>query len=271
MVRLYCLSWLLAIVLAFFGEFACAATDIAIKEYPAKRNELTGEVELWGQKIVHPGFDVQLEEVIMKVPIMSIQYEGLHHVRGKGMGLVEARAKCIAERLTIAWQLLDKEGKLQIRGDDWNDWRVRPKNIPPKYPAIYVISPVLDEKPLRIMTVYPEDARAFPGVNENSRELAKYIVALIEAHYLLFQRKSSDLADYEDLQLDRTREGKILKEIFIRAQEVMELKNLEQLNSDILKDALARIAMPQRDRLVRLAFKAPPDWIELQKQQLIGR
>ncbi len=267
MVRLCCFSWFLTIVLAFFGEFACAATDVVIREYPARRNELTGKVELWGHKIVHSDFDVQLEEVIMKVPIMSIQYEGLHHVRGEGVSIVEARAKCIAERLTVAWQLLDKGGRLRIRNDDWNDWRVKSKNKPPKYPAIYVVSSVLDEKPLRIMTVYPEDARAFPGVSESPRELAKYIVALIEAHYLLFQRKSSNLADYEGLQLDKTREGKIFKEIFIRAQEVMELKNLEQLDADILKDALARIAMPQRDRLVRLTFKAPPDWIELQKQQ----
>ncbi len=242
--------------------------DIAIQEYPARQKLIAGEVEVWGHKIVHRNFDVQLEDVIMKVPILSIQYEGLHHVRGTGRNLVEARAKCIAERLAVAWQLLDQGAGLKVLSDEWNDWRLNRKSEPPVYPAICVASPVLGTNPLRIMTVYPEDARTFPGVSENTSELADYIVALIEAHYMLFSKKSSNLADYENLKLDKTREGKIFKEIFIRAQEVMALReqaDQNQLDGEVLKDALARIAMPQRDRLVRLAFVAPPDWIESRK------
>jgi len=265
MVRSFCMVMLLSVV---FAGTCLAVPNVVIEPYPARKDLMTGEVQVWGHKIVHHDYDVQLQDVIMKVPILSIQYEGLHHVRGQEKKLVEARAKCIAERLAIAWQLLDAGATLQVRDDDWNTWRIHHGSQPPGYPAIYVVSSALGPNRLRIMTVYPQDAVAFPGANNDTGELANYIVALIEAHYMLFARKSARLADYENLKLDQTREGKIFKEIFIRAQEVLALREQqeqENLNEDVLKDALARVAMPQRERLVRLAFKAPPDWLDVQK------
>ena len=114
------------------------------------------------------------------------------------------------------------------------------------------------------MTVYPQDAIyfGFPVDPRDSRlanfdifELAEYLVALIEAHHLLFA-KMSPPAEYDKLEICRTREGKIFKEIALRAYEVTNGGG----DRAALKDALARIADSQRDRLRSLAYLAPVDW-----------
>lgn len=109
------------------------------------------------------------------------------------------------------------------------------------------------------MTIYPEDYEAVPRTN-SEMELAEYIIANLEAHYNLFGAKGMAIAKYESLRMDRTREGKIYKEIFLRALDVATLKNLNTLTVELLRDALARIALPQRRRLARMAYVAPVDW-----------
>jgi hypothetical protein len=249
------------ISLAFFPQIILAQPHIAIHPYGADFDELTGQVKVYGQMIVQQAFDVQLQDMIKHVPIFSIQYAGLHHVAKSkdSEDHVEARAKCVGERLAAAWALLDQGGQLEVLVDDWNVSRLNGRDYPPKYPAIYVRSSSTDRAPLRIMTIYPEDVAAYPFVS-GERKLAEYIVGLIQAHYSLFWKKESDISKYEALAIDRTREGKILKEVAVRAIEMARLKGLKKFNDEILKDALARIALQQRERLYRMALTAPIDW-----------
>jgi len=256
---------MLMVILTLPGELYSQVPAIAIEPYKAKVDRVSGEVLSWGQKIILRDFDVELPDRIQQVPIFCIQYEGLHHAKAKGMGQVEARAKCIAERLAVAFDLLGYGGKLVVGPDDGTKWRLSGLTAPAYgpagelYPAIYIEHSNLADNPLRIVTIFPEDVAGFPRM-ENEQKLATYIRALVYAHYELFFKRSSHIRDYEGLRIDQTREGKIFKEIFIRAQEAAELKNLNVIDDPVLKDALARIAMPQGQRLVNMAFKAPRDW-----------
>ena len=257
----YRMLWGLVASLLFFAQLALAEPHIAIQPYGAVFDDVTGEIKVYGQLIVERHFDVQLRDVIKHVPIFSIQYPGLHHREEQQdqPNHVESRAKCIAERLRAAWALLDQGGQLAIMPDDWNLWRLEGQNYPRRYPAIYIQSSLIGEPPLRIMTIYPEDEDAYPWVS-TEMELAEYIVSLIRAHYLLFWKKGSDMHAYEQLKIDNTREGKIFKEVAIRALEMTKLKGMENFDDVILRDALARIALPQRERLYRMATAAPIDW-----------
>jgi len=263
----YCVLWAVSLLLALPESSILAKPHIAIQPYEAEIDNVTGETKVYGQLIVHRAFDVQLTDVIKQVPIFSIQYPGLHHraVEENRPNHVEARAKCIAERLAAAWSLLEQGGHLEILTDDWTEWHLEgqtaPKyrSAPQVYPAIYMRNDNALREPLRIMTIYPEDEESYPWVSSTD-ELAKYIVSLIKAHYLLFWRLEPDIKQYEQLEIDRTREGKIFKEVAIRSLEMAELLDLEQFNKEILKDALARIALPQRQRLYRMATIAPIDW-----------
>lgn len=272
-------------------DLVIAQTEIAIQSYvvsqievPEKGEEASG----WGQMIVHRAFDAQLPEIIQHVPIFTIKYEGKHHAVGiNRRNRVEARAKCIAERLSIAWDFMDRGGYLfvapseWIQDDDWELWRLqdtyRPdyeemnEAAPEIYPAIYVSDSKLGTNQLRIMTIYPEDAKYFQSdkaivdrrgrpttipARFNERELAEYLVALLKAHHLLFCKMSTKVEEYDKLEISKTREGRIFKEIAIRLADVAPAGS----DRDSLKDALARIAMSQRDRLVGLAKQAPRDW-----------
>jgi hypothetical protein len=238
-----------------------AKSYLAISPYEAQRDEPAGEVTVYGEMIVQRVYDVQLGDIVRPVPILSLQYAGLNH-REKPKnepGHVEARAKCIAERLTEAWALLDQGGQLEIGVDSWDVWRLNEQDQPPEHPAIYVRRSPNDENPLRIMTIYPEDKVAYPWVRDQA-DLAGYILSLIRAHYLLFWKNEADIRNYESLSIDRTREGKIFKEIAIRALEAARIHDSDRFNEDHLRDALARVALPQRERLYRLSLAPPLDW-----------
>jgi len=151
-----------------------------------------------------------------------------------------------------------------VKGQDqWGDWRNTGANAPiydpaPKtYPAIYLEHANLEQR-LRIMTVYKEDADRFPRISAPDA-LADYLIAMIQAHHLLVHQKSGYIAEYDALAIDKTREGKIFKEVFIRAEEVKSLRGEQQITDGILQDALARISIPQRIRLFNLAVRAPVD------------
>jgi hypothetical protein len=243
---------------------AQVASEIAIQPYNAYGDDLEGSAKFeFGQLLVHRFFDVETQEMVQQVPLFSLQYEGLHHIRKEGKGTFEPRAKCVAERLELAWYLLDKGGKLVRDLDQWEDWRIHTENrpdydpAPEAYPAIYLVHETLVPR-LRIMTVYDKDVEGYPRIS-SEEQLADYLIALIQAHHLLFSQKSSDIQEYETLRVDRTREGRIFKEVFIRAEEVKSLKGSLEIDSQILRDALARISMPQRERLWNLAVRAPRD------------
>lgn len=239
-------------------------SQIVVEPYTADIDIMEGlGRNVWGQLLVHRIFDIETDKKIRHIPLFSIQFEGLHHQRLDGRQAFEPRAKCIAERLELAWYLLDKGGRLVKGKDQWVDWRNTGENAPfydpaPKaYPAIYLEHDDFEPR-LRIMTVYQEDANRFPRIN-NPDVLADYLIGMIKAHHLLVSQKSGDIAKYEALLMDKTREGKIFKEVFIRAEEVKSLRGAQQIVNETLQDALARISIPQRIRLFNLAVRAPVD------------
>lgn len=254
-------------------KLVIAQTKIAIQSFPIDRG-LGGEVTSRGQLIVHRLFDVELKNTIQHIPIFAIANRGSRH------STVEARAQSIAENLLMAWGLLAEGGYLETAADAWvmpddeAKWQLRGPfapayNVfPESYPAIYVRHNRFGNTPLRIMTVYPEDA-AFIGQPVDERgtpalftqeELAEYLVSLFQAHYTMLGKRSGQLEDFENLEICKTREGKIFKEICIRALE--EARNEDTGTTSVvdLKSALARVAVSQRYRLLNLAFNAPKDW-----------
>jgi hypothetical protein len=254
-------------------ELVIAQTKIAIQSFPIDRG-IGGEVTSRGQLIVHRLFDVELMNSIQNIPIFAIANRGSRHTT------VEARAQSIAENLLMAWGLLAEGGYLEAAPDTWvmtddeAKWQLRGpfapaySAFPESYPAIYVRHDKLGSTPLRIMTVYPEDA-AFMGqpVDETGRptlftqqELAEYLVSLFQAHYTMLGKRSGQLEDFENLEICKTREGKIFKEICIRALEEARDEGTGTTSVVDLKSALARVAVSQRYRLLNLAFNAPKDW-----------
>lgn len=246
------------------------------------------------QRIVHSPFDVELHDTIHRVPMLAIKHKGMHHPPvasgASDADLLEVRAKCIAERLSKAWHLLDQGWQLEVCDDrsydmpdnleEWqlkppfapdyasNEYATDPNKAPRIFPAIYVKHEDVGN-PLRIMTIYDTDAEltGHPlGAQGKAldplavTEVATYFAELIKAHHLLFYTKSSDIRDYDNLQICKTREGKIFQEIYLRAAEIAKINGSSEIDSDNLKNALARMSMDQRDRLVLLADHAPIDW-----------
>jgi len=256
------LKWVAGIViLALASQPGLAIVTVGFQEYVAAVDDVSGSVQAYGQLIVQQQFDVQLREVVRDVPVFSIRYAGRHHREGPANdpAHARARAKCIAERLVHAWTLMDHGAKLEIAVDDWTKYEVGSRSTPANNTAIFIRSPVPGSEPLRIVTVYPEDVAGYPWIS-NERSLAQYLAALIQSHYFLFWRNESDINRYEELRIDKSREGKIFKEAAMRALETARLKNRTQFDAAILKDALARMTVSQREGLYRLAITPPLDW-----------
>jgi len=252
-----------------------AQTELAIQPAVSLRDDIN-EKELWGQLIVHRPFDVELPVRVQHVPILAIAQVDDDDRGANPSGRprsAEARARAVAERLSIAWTLLNDGAYLDVADSEWiglddhATWRLsEPEDAAGAgpNPAIYLRHSNLGPHPLRIITVYPEDAlslgtpRDATGTTRaelTQEEAAAYLVALIKAHHLLFHKRSTEPADYDKLEIVRTREGDIFKEICLRAREATEGRGIEAI-----RHALARIAMAQRARLTTLAFKAPEDW-----------
>ena len=254
-------------------KLVIAQTKLALHSFPIERG-IGGETEAYGQLIVHRLFDVELNKPIQNIPIFAIADKGLRHAT------VEARAQSVAENLLMAWGILAEGGYLETAPDSWimpddeERWRLRGPfapdyaAFPDSFPAIYVRHEKLGNTPLRVMTVYPEDAMLFgqpadetgaPAVFTDE-ELAEYLVSLIQAHYLLLAERSGRLEDFEKLEICKTREGRIFKEICLRALEETRETGTSPTSIADLRSALARVALSQRYRLLTLAFNAPRDW-----------
>jgi hypothetical protein len=250
-----------------------AQTKLAIHRFPLEWG-IGGEVEGYGQLIVHRLFDAELKTPIQNIPIFAIADRGFRH------SSVEARAQSIVENLVMAWEVLNEGGELTMAPDTWimpddeERWRLRGPfapdyaTHPTAFPAIFVKNEKFGNTPLRIMTVYPEDAELFgqPADEKgipvlfNQEELAEYLVSLIQAHYTMLAMRSSQLVDFENLEICKTREGKIFKEICLRALDEAQGMGIRPASITELRSTLARIALSQRYRLLTLAHNAPRDW-----------
>ncbi len=242
-------------------RYAGAAPSVGSHDYIAVLDNVSGQVRTFGQLIIHREQDVQLSETVRHLPIFSIQYPGLHYRQGPATdpNHVEARAKCIAEHLVHAWTLMDHGAQLEIGTDDWSAYTVRSQAVPPKSTAIFVRSPLPGEEPLRIITIYPQDVAGYPWVG-NERSLAEYLASLIQAHYYLFWKNENNINRYEELRIGKTGEGRIFRDIAVRALEIAKRGGQIRFDATILKEALAEMSLSQRETLYRLATTPPMDW-----------
>jgi hypothetical protein len=247
-----------------------AATEIAIQPGTTV-DEATGRVRVWGQLIVHRAFTLGLKAQTQRVPLLAVAYQGRDYVRGDEpdpLHFAEARATAIAERLTLAWTLLDNGGTLDVSTDEASIWHLTDP-LGPQYgqpetqpPVIRVCHPSLGGQPVKILAVYPEDASAFGQPDDvhgvptplTPRELADYLVALIQAHHLLFHRQSTDPNSYDHLDICKTRDGRIFKEI---AAQVRQAAGAETPG---IGGVFEQMSVDQATRLATLAYKAPADW-----------
>jgi hypothetical protein len=238
-----------------------AVSSVGFQGYVAASDALSGGARVYGQLIVHQGYDLSLSETIKKVPVLSLQYGGLDYRQGPPAepNYVEARARSVAERLVQAWSLMDHGARLEIGDDDWNAYRVPPRPTARKYTAVFIRSPVGGYEPLRILTIYPQDLAGCPWI-ANERSLAEYWMSMIQAHYLLFWRNETNLTRYRELRLDRTQEGQIFRVIASQAIDLARRKRLERLDANTVKEVLADMTLTQRETLYRLAIVPPMDW-----------
>lgn len=199
--------------------------------------------------IVERFYDVELEEGIIDIPLIAIFKPGRFQT-------TIDRAKAVQERIETTFDLLEhiEDSYLFVDDDEGN-------------PAVYWHHPSFAHW-FRIITIYKEDAIAFGRANGNRHKLASYVKAQIKAHYTLFWRIKCHISDYERLEMDETRAGRIYKEIYLRmkeyAHELYPYTDFCELSLEerklILKDSLARIGMLQRKRLTLLAHIIPRDW-----------
>ncbi len=238
-----------------------AVSSIGFQGYMAATDALSGNALVFGQLVVHQGFDVPLSETTRKVPVLSLQYEGLDYRQGPPAESdhAAARAKGVAERLVQAWGLMDHGARLEIGDDDWNAYRIPPLPTAPKHTAILIRSPVAGYEPLRVLTIYPQDIAGCPWIT-SERSLAEYWMSMMQAHYLLFWKNETNLTRYRELRLERTQEGQIFRESASQAINLARRKGLERLDADTVKEALAGMTLTQRETLYRLALVPPMDW-----------
>ena len=91
------LSWSrLVVVVAVLARLAGAASELAIHEYAAAVDGVTGEVTLYGQVVAHRSYGIQLKETVRPAPVISLQHSGYHHRGGSALdpNHAEPRAKC---------------------------------------------------------------------------------------------------------------------------------------------------------------------------------
>lgn len=256
------ISWKVVILLlAMSASCVSAVPKVGLQTYTAAVDDVSGNVLVAGQRIVHLGLEMRLRETVGHVPILSLQYAGQHYRESppNSPNHAEARAKSVAERMLHAWTLMDHGARLEVADDDWNVFRPQTETGSRKHAAVYVRSPVAGAEPLRILTVYPQDVAGYPWIS-SEQSLADYLANLMWTHYLLFWRNEGDLSKYQALHLDKTREGKIFSEIATRATDAAKKKGLRQFNDQTVRDVLAELPLSQRERLYRLATTPPTDW-----------
>ncbi len=241
--------------------------------------------------IAHRSLAVQLADVTgtrVNVPILALYDAGGH-------ADVAHRATDVAERLTLAWTLMQNlacvSECLQILPDRAvvDGVQVLDDNraelfLPGYRPLTSGIGPRLGlflidgdgRRLLRILSVYPADVAGYaardtgepwesvgvdadvPTVTE--RSVATYLKAQVEAHFTLFAAGSRSLAAYEGLLSEASAAGKIYKELMFRAREYAG-ETERPLTRSQLQDTLDRVSVDQRRRLYMLAGTVPRDFL----------
>jgi len=253
-------SYMLLIIFLLFAQIVFVpkaySGPLGLHKVLLEEHYVTKEI-VWGWAVAHKRYDIELPaEGIVRVSILCILSRGVHED-------IESRAADTAERLTIAWHLMNRGAKLVVNEDSRPELFLVPPSKELKYnklPAIYVISNEL-KIPFRVLTVFPEDKDRYArGYQKGITSLAEFLKAQIQAHFLLFWKHSSEIFEYELLALDKTREGKIYKEIFLRINEYMNSLAAVTMEPRHIKDSLARIEVDQRHRLHMLSSRIPIDW-----------
>lgn len=256
------ISWTwIVLLLAMMAPCVLAQSKVGLQPYTAVVDDVSGDVLVVGQRIVHQGFDARLTEASAPVPILSLQYTGRHYREAPpdNTAHAEARAKSVAERMVHAWTLMDHGARLEVAEDDWKAFGIGGTSKAEQHVAVYVRSPVAGAEPLRILTIYPQDVAAYPWIS-SERSLADYLANLMWSHYLLFWRHEGDLSKYRTLRLDKTGEGRIFSEVAARAMEAARKKGLSSFDSATVRAVLAELSLSERGRLYRLATTPPMDW-----------
>ncbi len=251
-----------------------AGSSVGFREYAAVVDDVSGSTQIFGQLIVHQLYDVQLGEgppsaepgagdpgTFRNIPILSLQQTGRHYRQALATdpNHAQARAKSVAEHLVHVWALMDLGGTLEIGADDWNAYRLRSPAATPRHTALFIRSPAAGAEPLRVITIYPEDVAGYPWVS-SERSLAEYLGSLIQAHYLLFWKNEVDMTKYDALRIGRTAEGRIFREIAIRAAIRARRKGQGRFDRETLREVLDGMTVGQRETLCRLATVPPMDW-----------
>lgn len=272
-------------------DLVIAQTEIAIEPFRLMRDVGTGSFS-WGQTIVHRPFHMEVEtsgdsykETKRQIPMFTIFCDAIDgNVAGNDYGRLQRRAQSIAERLLTAWDMMDQGAILEVVAeDDADKWKVRGPYAP-SYPEkaddseritsygqvhIDAVPKGRGGHPLRIMTVYPADARLYGSpveVDENGnrlpranplspREAAEYFVSVIQAHHLLFHRMSDKKEDYRNLEFAKSDAGSIFE---LLKDDVVNVQR-ERLTRDSLRRAIARLKLHVMN-FEKLARSVPEDW-----------
>lgn len=272
-------------------DLVVAQTEIAIEPFRLTRDVGTGSFS-WGQTIVHRPFHMEVEtsgdqyrETKRQIPMFTIFCDGIDgNVAGNDYGRLQRRAQSIAERLLTSWDMMDQGATLEVVAeDDLDKWKVRGPYAP-SYPEnadnaeritscdqvhIDAVPKGRGGHPLRIMTVYPADAKLYGSpveVDENGnllpranplspRETAEYFVSVIQAHHLLFHRMSDKKEEYRNLEFAKSDAGSIFE---LLKDDVVNVQH-EGLTRDSLRRAIARLKVHVMN-FERLARSVPEDW-----------
>jgi hypothetical protein len=267
------LTGLLALVLlCFVGAFSSAASaeEIArplglrhfvVRSQVEEIDQVTQQKERTAWLEYPPGrYELELEKGIEPVRLLRLSY------RGDSEDVVR-RLENICERLEYAIDCLDRgqEAYIGVRTTSRGVgiYAYCSPSFLPGSPGYY---------PIRILTVFPEDARDFghldpwpegtagAGLSVRTTEsLAAFLAAQIEAHSLLFLKNETRYELYERLALDAVVSGRIYREVYISANDVSKLTG-RAFSAETVNAALGRIAMYQRRRLQSLSQLVPRDW-----------
>lgn len=199
---------------------------------------------------------LELEKGIVNLKLIELSHQGQY-------ASVVNRMDNIREHLENAIDILLSSEKPRIS--------LRPIHEYKDQVGIYAApawSNYLDFYPIRIMTVHKEDARNFAMLDDANFPakrkpfyLASYIAAQIEAHFYLFIKNDENYDIYEEIAMDNTVEGKIYREVFIRAMDVVTIAE-KDFERDIISDALQRFDLYQRSRLQERSYIVPRRWNE---------
>jgi hypothetical protein len=163
---------------------------------------------------------------------------------------VEERTAHVAERIGIAFDILE--------ANPANNFYLQPEE---NGQAIWV-SCAGFKHDFRVLTITEEDAARVPrtmsGVLQKSSEVAQYVKSVLEAYHKLFLAYK---LPEETAIVTGTKEGKILKRIFLDAQQhASQIRHSSNMTKEDIIEAINMLPAEQRLRLYGLPLRIPWDW-----------